>query len=367
MNESGPPLRGTPRTTIADVAAALGLTKGTVSRALNDYPDIAEGTRVRVRGMADRMGYRPLGSAQAIRTGRCRAIGLVLETDEHDAHRPFLNEFLAGLSDAAAAQSWTLTVATAPSGAARATYERLIEERKADGFILPRTRIEDPRVNLLRNAGVPFVLFGRHGTPEGCAWFDIEAGSAMRSAAHLLAERGHRRIAYVGGHPDYTYNQVRQQGFLEGMDDMGLPVPDAYMHDGAITRADGERAAAALLDLAEPPTAIVYAIDNAAMGAYRAAEHRGKRVGRDLAVIAYDGDPNGDFAEPPLASWAVDWGRAGARLAEMLIARVRGTPAEDLRETMPASFLDRGSASVVIPTDPATAGADNPSQLGGDS
>ena len=353
--------------TISDVAAELGLTKGTVSRALNDYPDIAEGTRLRARRAAERLGYRPLGSAQAIRTGRCRAIGLVLETDEHDAHRPFLDLFLAGLSDGAAAEGWTLTVATAPIGAARETYQRLIDERKADGFVLPRTRVEDPRVELLRASDVPFVLFGGHKTTDGCAWFDIDGADAMRRTAHMLVARGHRRVGYVGGSPEYAYTGQRQGGLSAGLDECGLSLDPALVRLGANNRTMGEAATADLLDLKDPPTALVFALDRAALGAWRPAQARGKQVGRDLAVVAYDGDPEGAYAEPPLATWAVDWGKAGTILAQMLIQRVLGTPVEDLRATMPAQFLDRGSASAHQSPDPIPIGADNPSSMGGDS
>ena len=79
----------------------LGLAKGTVSRALNGYPDISESTRQRVKHAAEVMGYSPLSHAQAIRTGVVRSIGLVLQTSEHDGHRPFLASFLAGISEAA--------------------------------------------------------------------------------------------------------------------------------------------------------------------------------------------------------------------------------------------------------------------------
>ncbi|MEM6275440.1 MAG: substrate-binding domain-containing protein [Pseudomonadota bacterium] len=367
MVEAKQPLGGRRRVTISDVAAELGLTKGTVSRALNDYPDISEGTRLRTRRAAERLGYRPLGSAQAIRTGRCRAIGLVLETDEHDAHRPFLDLFLAGLSDGAAAQGWTLTVATAPVGAALETYQMLIDERKADGFVLPRTRLSDPRVAMLRQKEVPFVLFGQHGDPDGCAWFDIDGADAMRNAAHILADRGHERIAYVGGSRDYAYNGKRESGLRAGLAERGLSLDPALVRHGANNRESGEAATTALLSLNAPPTAIVFALDRAALGAYRAAAQNGRTVGEDLAIIGYDGDPEGAYAEPPLASWAVNWGRAGSTLSDMLIKRVRGAEVEDLRATMPATFLDRGSASVIPTPDPERDGAVNPSQLGGDS
>ena len=90
--------QGRRRVTIADVAERLGVTKSTVSRALNGYPDIAEGTRIRIARTAERMGYRPLTHAQAIRTGRTRSLGLVLQIDGEDSARPFLAEFIAGLT-----------------------------------------------------------------------------------------------------------------------------------------------------------------------------------------------------------------------------------------------------------------------------
>lgn len=322
----------------------MDLTKGTVSRALNGYSDIAEGTRLRVRRAADRMGYRPLGSAQAIRTGRCRAIGLVLEMDAHDAHRPFLAEFLAGVSEAAAKEAWTLTVATAPAGQALETYRRLIDEGKADGFVLPRTRCADPRVEMLRAAEVPFILFGRHGDAEGCAWFDIDGTLAMREAVGVLAARGHRRIAYVGGSPDFTYEALRADGYRDGLNAAGLAMEEGLMVSGALTRAGGAAAAGRLLDLPAPPTALLCAIDQAAMGVCQAARARGLQVGRDLAVIGYDGDPDGAHNEPPLTTFAVDYHNAGGRLASLLIRRVRGEAPESLREIAPAQFLDRGSA-----------------------
>ena len=182
------------RITISDLADKLGLTKGTVSRALNGYSDISERTRLRVKRAADELGYAPLAHAQAIRTGRARALGLVLQISEHDAHGPFLTAFLAGVTEAASREAWTLTVATAQSDAHMIeTLDRLVSEHKADGFILPRTLIDDPRVRYLREAHVPFILWGRTGDDTGCAWFDILGEEAMRGAVQRLHALGHRR------------------------------------------------------------------------------------------------------------------------------------------------------------------------------
>ena len=202
------------RVTISDVAARLGLTKGTVSRALNDYPDIAPTTRQRVRRVARTLGYQPLSHAQAIKTGRARSLGLVIQLSEHDAHRPFLAGFLAGISFVASSESWTLTVATADSDAATlATMRRLIDEHKVDGFILPRTLIDDPRSALLREQEVPFVMFGRTRDTTGYAWYDVRSEDSMTDAVHRLAALGHRRIAFVNGGARYQYSRLRLDGY----------------------------------------------------------------------------------------------------------------------------------------------------------
>ncbi len=332
------------RVTIEDMAQALGLTKSTVSRAMNGYPDISEATRLRVTRMAEKMSYRPLSHAQAIKTGRTRSLGLVLQLSDHDAQRPFLAEFLAGLSEGASAEGWTLTVAASDSHAAMIdTFRALLRDGKADGFVLPRAMSDDPRVRLLRAEGVPFVLFGRHKNAEGCAWFDVLGEEAMRDAVRHLAGLGHRRIGFINGGMKYMYAPLRAEGFAAGMREAGLEIDAGLMRQDAMTLQDGAAAAEAILDHPAPPTAIVCAVDFAALGVYRAAEARGLAIGRDLSVTGYDGIPEGLHAQPPLTTFAVDNRAAGAALSTLLIRRIRGESPDALRQTTRATFIDRGS------------------------
>ena len=169
------------RVTINDLARELGLAKGTVSRALNGYPDISDATRLRVSRAAERMGYRPMAQAQAIRTGLSRALGLVLNAGPGNAHKPFLTDFLDGISRAASEAAWTLTVATAFDEADEvATMARLVDERKVDGFILPRTKIVDARIDL-------------HGLVQG------EAHSLLYGFLHRAHAEGCRMVLVITG------------------------------------------------------------------------------------------------------------------------------------------------------------------------
>ena len=332
------------RVTINDLARELGVAKGTVSRALNGYPDISESTRLRVARTAERMGYRPMAQAHAIRTGLSRSLGLVLNAGPGNEHKPFLTDFLDGISRAASEENWSLTVATAfDEDDEVATMARLVDERKVDGFILPRTKIRDARIALLRRMEVPFVLYGRTGDPDGCAWFDISGEDAMRDAVLRLAGLGHRRIGFINGLPVYNYASLRQGGYLTGLDRAGLSHDPALMRDGATTIAAGETHGASLLALPDAPTAIVCALDLAALGVYRAAGARGLVIGRDLSVLSYDGIPEAATATPPLTTYAVDTRAAGARLVKMLFALIRGASPDNLRDTVPAHLIARGS------------------------
>lgn len=340
------------RVTIDDVAGRLHLSKGTVSRALNGYPDIAESTRLRVRRTAEAMGYRPLSHAQAIRTGRVRAVGLVLQVNQHDGHRPFLAEFLAGVSEAATAEDWTMTLSMATSDAdTLRLMQAQVRENKADGFIVPRTCLDDPRIDFLRAAHVPFVLYGRTRDPKGCAWYDISGEDAMREAVQVLHALGHRRIGFVQGGAGYTYAALRLAGYYAGLKACGLANDPELVAPPALTRDQGREAALALLGQRDPPTAIICAVDLAALGIYAAAEEMGLHIGRDLSVIGYDGIPEGALVRPPLTTFSVDSRAAGHRLTQILIARVRGAAPEDHREISQARFLERGShGAPVIPT-----------------
>ncbi|KKD60826.1 LacI family transcriptional regulator [Grimontia sp. AD028] len=335
------------RPTINELSKALGLSKGTVSRALNDYPDISPITKQRVREKAKEMGYRALSYAQAIKTGQVCAIGLVLNLGSDNAHRPFLTNFIDGISRAVSRHNWTLTVATANGEKDELqTLRRLIDEHKVDGFILPRSKAHDPRIALLKEEGVPFVIFGRSQDLDNVSFFDIRGEAAMRESVQILARRGHKRIAFVNGGDEYNYSHLREDGFRQGMQLSGLEVDESLMLCGGITKAAGQRLGGVLLSQSEPPTAVVCALDIAALGIYRAASERGIEIGKNLAVIGYDGLPESEFASPPLTTFSVDMRYSGEQLATLLLRQINGERPEDLRKLVNAQLIKRLSHGI---------------------
>ena len=165
----------------------------------------------------------------------------------------------------------------------------------------------------------------------------------MERAVLRLAGFGHRRIGFINGLSHYMYASLRRAGFCRGLEKAGLFVDEDLIRDGAIDKQHGEQEGAILLDLSEPPTAIICALDMAALGVYRAAEARGLVVGADLSIIGYDGLPEGEFATPPLTSFSVDNRQAGECLADLLIKRIRGEAPETLRQLGEATLVARAS------------------------
>ncbi len=340
---------GPGRVKLDQLADHLGLSKSTVSRALNGYTDISESTRKRVQTTARKMGYRPLSHAQAIRTGRVRAIAMVINSEEPDRHNPFLQDFLAGACEAASASDWTMTISTAKSEKDMLdVLGRLVEERKADGFILPRTEVDDARVKYLQELKVPFIMYGRTGYGQAdwqdeTSWFDISGESATRDAVGRLVDFGHTRIGYVGSDPKFNYSHLRRDGYLEGLKIAGLPADPELFREGARTREEGAVEARALLTLNHPPTAIVFATDLAALGCYSVCAELGLEVGQDVSILGYDGIPECQYVSPGLTTFSVDSKRAGERLATMLISQTRGEAPTDLREISEAVLIERNS------------------------
>lgn len=339
------------RVTIAQLADSLSVSKGTVSKALNGYGDVSRQTKARVAEAARRMGYRPLGHAQAIRTGRSKSVGLVIQADEYDGYGFFLRDFLAGISQSTSEAGWTLTVASSSSYSDfQQVVYRMIEQRKVDGFILPRTLVHDRRLAFLKRLGIPSVLFGRLWEKEDNATseldsscYDVDGESAFSDAVLRMKAHGHSRIGFVGAPSKYTYAQIRRSGYMRGLQAAGLEFDSKLTVSNMRTREDGAQATRTLLEGPVPPTAIIFATDEIAMGAYAVASHFDLTLGQDLSISAYDGTARGGYMTPALSSYCVDMGRAGRRLSSLLINSVEGKMPDHTKEIAPAKFIKGGT------------------------
>lgn len=314
--------------TLRDVAQRAGYSVTTVSRALNGFPDVNVETRRHIEAVARELGYIPNLSARQLQTRRAQALGFVIPTEAERLNEPFFTELLTAVGVEAARHGYDLLIsAHAPDTHELDIYRRLARGGRVDGMILVRGRRHDPRVDLLRDLDFPFVLFGRTDDDGDYAWIDVDGAAGMRMATGHLLALGHRRIAYVSGPEQYSFVVRRRRGYEEALRAAGLSVqPDLIIGVEHMTEREGYRAGQCLLAQPDPPTAVVVVTDLVAYGVMRALHNAGKRVGRDVAVIGFDGLASSAYSTPPLSTVFQPIAEIGHRVVEILLGLIAVRP-----------------------------------------
>lgn len=187
--------------TIEDVAHAAGVSRQTVSNALNAPHRLRATTLARVTAAIDELGYQPDQSARSLRTGTRKVIGYPAPADNPADPNPLMGGFLQALVTAADAVGHRILVFRSDpqqgAGAVARSFNGLIAARQVDGFVLSDVVHDDPRVDVLTEAGFPFAAFGRTAPGRPQNWVDIDSTAATAALTGLLLDQGHRRICYL--------------------------------------------------------------------------------------------------------------------------------------------------------------------------
>lgn len=312
---------------LRQLAAHLGLSQTTVSRALNGYPEVGEATRRRVAEAARLHNYRPNARARSLATGRAMAIGHVIPVStRHEIVNPVFADFIAGAGETYASAGYDMLLSVVPDAEEGRAYRDLRSKGNVDGVIVHGPRLHDPRLALLIGLGLPFVVHGRSSRATlPYSWLDVNNRRAFARATGFLADLGHRRIALLNGLEDMDFAFRRRAGFEQALAERGLVPDPALMRSGEMTEPYGHRFAAAMLDGADPPTAFMTAALLVAMGVRRAVEERGLKLGRDVSVVTHDDElsylGNGE-AEPVFTATRSSVREAGRQAAQMLLGLI---------------------------------------------
>ncbi|MET7765899.1 LacI family DNA-binding transcriptional regulator [Streptomyces sp. NPDC005355] len=329
------------RPTIADVARHAGVSRSSVSFALNDRPGLAVETKARILAAAEELGWTPSRPARALSLGKAGAIGLVLTREPGlIGADPFFPAFIAGVESVLSERGDGLVLHVTTAAAEHEVYERLAADRRVDGVLLTDLRQDDSRPGLMADLGLPAVVVGRSEWSDGLCAVELDDRPAFVAAIRRLAELGHRRIAHVEGPQEFRHAQRRRAVWADTLAELQLPA--GPLRPGGFTAAGGAHATRELLALDEPPTAIVYGNDLAATAGLAVAQELGVSVPGQLSVVGYDDTPLARYTHPPLASARADaqgWGEAAARALDAVIAN--GSAPDVVLP--PADFLPRAS------------------------
>jgi len=274
-------------TTIRDVARLAGVGVGTVSRVLNNSPQVSEATRRRVLEAMEALNYVPNPFARRLSLGKALSLAVIVPFFT----RPSFVERLRGVEAAIAETEYDLIVYNVESVAKRDAYFRTIPRpERIDGLLIISLSPSDADVARFQSAGVPTVLVDAHHPRLPRVVIDDVNGGYI-ATCHLL-ELGHRRIAFLGDrYPNpfnFTSSHHRYLGYRQALEEAGIPFRPEYVVTGDHGRTEAREMAHYLLGLSEPPTAIVAASDVQALGVLEAAQEREVPVPQALSVIGYD-------------------------------------------------------------------------------
>ncbi len=317
---------------LKQLSSQLGLSQTTVSRALNDYPEVNENTRQRVKRAAVKFNYRPNARATGLATGRAKAIGHVIPMNSTEVFNPIFAEFIAGASQTYSKRGYELLLTMAPSGTEDSIYRQIASRKSVDGIIVHAPRINDSRITLLQELALPFVIHGRDTANKSeYAWIDINNRSAFFQATKLLIDLGHTDIALINGSEALSFACRRRSGYLDALQQADLAIDGDLMFEGDLTEGNGYSAATELLTRPRQPTAFLVSSYTGALGVRRAIHNAGLKMGADVSVVIHDDDlsyfhNSGDV--PQFTSTRSSVKQAGTLAAEMLLSIIENPTAQ---------------------------------------
>ncbi|MHA7143884.1 LacI family DNA-binding transcriptional regulator [Arthrobacter sp. TmT3-37] len=360
--------------TISDVAAEAGVGRATAARTLGGYGSVSAVARERVLAAAERLGYRSNILARSMTTGVTNSLGIVVA----DIGNTFFSGLIRGASDAASARNLDVIVIS--------TYEDLAAERHAvgvlldkqvDGIVVSSAAVGAPEAEHLTEAtrrGTPVVLIDRLIPGLHLDAVVVDNRAEARRVTRTLIEAGHRRIGFLWGPTTdaaidtldglLTVNTrslwsdaERLRGYLDALQDAGIPYSPALVSTGAKTEESAAEAASVMLRSADPPTAIFATEAEALIGALHAVQDLGLSYPGDVSLVGFDDTSWATVMQPPLTMIAQPVDEMGRLAVEQVVSRIGAPEYEPRLHMLPAELMLRSSIgpAQAIPVVPAQA------------
>ena len=327
------------RVRLVDVARLAGVSTTTASRALNGRGELSDDTRATVLEAANRLGFRPSPFAQSLRTHSSHTIGLIVP---HVAH-PFYASIVQGVQTYLSEAGYRLILMDSgeESGSVAEAIDTLLDHW-VDGIMISTTPLSAAGfAELLHGTPCIFIDETIDGVGAGSVTLENQAGIEML-VGHLVGH-GHKAISLLVGPADRTDGRERREGFLSAMAARTLKVPPGMVRDCEWNPRSAATQTLALLDSDSPPTAIVAASVELALGCLVAARSRGLSLPADLALVSFDDPYFAPLLEPALTTISYDTADIGARSAALLLEAIETETPTDRRVRVGVHLVTRRS------------------------
>lgn len=326
--------------TIGEIARIAGVSKTTVSRVINEKPDVDPHTRERILELIDDYGFQPNAFAKAISQQKSRHIGLIIPHDaQYVFSNPFYTEVMRGVSTRVDQVGYYLVLCFAHEN----NYLDIYRQKRVDGFVLLSPGSYHRHIiDSLSEEKVPFVSTAKISEEETMAYVDVDNFSGAKMAVEYLVNLGHRRIAYIGK-PTLQSSLDRLRGYQAVLEKYGLEQRLEWVLTTDTSSVEGGYAyTTRLLEQAELPTAIFLANDVMAIGAINAIRESGRRVPEDISVFGFDDIPMARYMNPSLSTIRQPAFEKGMEAARLLVRSLeKDEPPQSL--TLPVELVLRQS------------------------
>ncbi len=320
--------RGAPRSgkpTLRTIAEMTGLAITTISRALNNAPELSAETRERVQKIAAEIGYVPDRTALRLKTGRTHVVSLIL--DPHDEILNFSQSLIKGLTTALRGTPYHLVITPTAGGASPLDpVNYVLRNKMADGVIFSRTEPNDPRVKLLLENDFPFVCHGRTEINATHPYVDYDNYAFAYAAVKRLAAKGRRHVSMVGAPTRFTFGRHLRDGLMTAARETGI----SYELETRVTLDDNaediRQATRTRIAQGKAPDAYVCPGDAVALAVIAAVTDSGLQVGHDVDIVTKQMSGIFSLVRPKVDVISEDIALAGLQLGELLLKRIKGEP-----------------------------------------
>ena len=330
--------------TLEEIAELTGVSRSTVSRVVNEQPNVRDQVRERVWQVVQQTGYQPHAAARSLVTRRTHIIGTIIpEAVTKLFTDPFFPLLLFGVTETCNAHKYHLMLSLFNGPADQEElYRRIVGGGNLDGVLVASAHVDDPLFPKLLQDGVPFVLVGRH-PDERVNYIDVDNVGGARMAVEHLIRLGHTRIATITGPLSMAHGEDRLVGYRQALEAHHLPVDEKLIVEGDYTEPSGSMGAQRLLPAS--PTAIFAASDMMAVGALKALREAGLRVPDDIALVGFDDLRIAAAVEPALTTVRQPIERLGSMAVDLLLDLIANSPngQSPVRMILPTQLVVRAS------------------------
>ena len=308
-----------PDLTLDDIAKLAGVSRSTVSRVVNEHPNVRASVRSRVLRVIESTGYQPNAAARTLASQRSRMLGLVLPRSVSSFFSdPYFPRLTQGVAQACNQYDYTLGLfLISTKEDEEKIYPRISRKGLLDGLLVQAGKIGDHLIDQLMDSNVPFVIAGRPSQTHDVSYIDVDNVEAAQNAVSHLVRLGCQRIGMISGMPLSTVSVDRKEGYCRALTERGRDLEANLIAEGDYTEAGGYYAMQKLLSA--KPDAVFASSDLMAIGAMRAVREAGLRIPEDIALVGFDDLSMAASTNPPLTTIRQPISQFGFSAVEILI------------------------------------------------